>query len=347
MAQRLLFLGLLLLCLSGGARAGEMRPCTDPTVFEGAALNALILPYRVDGPPPSQALQAASRQISALVHLEVLMGLLKYGSVGAKDLLAVPGRVCDVEQVLAQVTQAGGRGALRQGQVLLLVWGRLFEQQGELYVQSYLRFLRQGRSGPEPELLNFSVQKEQSRLVLAAGLPSQALAFSPRRISRAELARVDSEFRQAMVLRERPEANAPGRSINFSPDSSFPYWVADARGDWMLIKPMQGGPAGWVRVRGQGEDGDAPWSLRRWLPELAYVDAVAASCACAQPARCRRPSSSGRSAPSRTGCCATRPQCRPIWRRRPGVSAMPCAAGWPGSVASAARRWSDSRRPRP
>src|SRR5512134_1087881 len=37
------------------ARAGDQRPCTDPAVFQGAAVTSFVLPYRYTGklPPPS------------------------------------------------------------------------------------------------------------------------------------------------------------------------------------------------------------------------------------------------------------------------------------------------------
>ena len=261
--------------LAGLSQAGGTEPCDYASVFEHAALNAFVLPYRVDVAQPTPDLQLAGRQISALVHLEVLMSLLKYSSIGAKDLLAQPGQVCDVDKVLARVSQPGKPGSLRRGQGLLMVWGRLFEQQGELYVQSYLRFVRQGATGPQPELLQFNAGAGDAQLKLSAGLPTQALAFAPRRISRAELARVDREFRQAMVLRPAPDAAAQGRSIDFSPHQAFSFTISEARGDWMLIKPTGGGPGGWVKARSQADDAAEQWSLQRWLPELAYVDGVA------------------------------------------------------------------------
>lgn len=274
MHKRILLM-LLAWMLAGACRAGGMEPCAYASVFENAALNAFVLPYRVEGQASTPQLALAGRQISALVHLEVLMSMLKYGSVGAKDLIAEGGQPCDVDQVLARVSRRpGAAGSLRPGQALLMVWGRLFEQGGELYLQSYLRFVRQGAAGPVPESLDVELGEGATRLVLTAGLPAQALAFAPRRISRAELAAVDREFRQAMVLRPQPRAESPGRAIEFSPHEAFSFWVGETRGDWMLIKPMAGGPSGWVKARSAAEEAER-WSLQRWLPELAYVDAVA------------------------------------------------------------------------
>ncbi|MCX2860830.1 hypothetical protein OOZ63_03145 [Paucibacter sp. PLA-PC-4] len=274
MMRRLLYvLVSLLAVLAGPARSAGMEPCSYASVFEGAALNALVLPYQAetrDGRAPPPELQLASRQIAALVHLEVLMGLLKYPSIGAKHLWAEPGEVCDVDVIIGRITRAGAAGALRPGQGAVLVWGRLFEQAGEFYLQSYLRFVRQGGEGSGgSEQLWF----KNGPLQLRGSLPTQAIAFAPRRISRAELAQVDRDFRQAMVLRPRPERSAAGRAIEFSPHQALAFWVSEVRGEWLKLQSQQGGPGGWVHVTSQPQ---AAWSLQRWLPELAYVDAVSA-----------------------------------------------------------------------
>ncbi len=279
MLRNLRIAGLLMLgaALAGPSRAGGVEPCQYASVFPNAALNVMVLPYRFEsasGAPLARELFEGSRQIASLVHLEVLMGLLKYGSIGAKNLLAEAGQLCDVEQVLARVGRPGGPGALKPGQALLLLWGRVFEQGGEFYLQSYLRFVRQGSSGPENERLFVKAGAGADAFELQAGLPAQALGFAPRRISRAELVRIDRDFRQAMLLRQQPRADSPGRSIDFKPHEAFAFWIGEARGDWMQLRPMAGGPSGWVRVRGPDE-ALAPWSLQRWLPELGFVDAVA------------------------------------------------------------------------
>ena len=137
---------LLVVCLGVAvlpAKAMDSRPCSDPAVFPDAAVNALVLPYRAaDGPDQAPPLQSASRQVSALVHLQLLTGMLKYGSIGAVDLIANSARErCDVDDVLFTVSRSGGGGSggatLRPGRAVLVLWGRWFEQGGELYLQSY------------------------------------------------------------------------------------------------------------------------------------------------------------------------------------------------------------------
>lgn len=259
-----------LTALAAPARAAMFnRPCSDPVVFRGAAVNALVLPWRADG--GSAALQAASRQASSLAHLQLLMGMLPLGSVGAVDLVAEPGGVCDVDEVLARVSRGGeSAGRLARGQAVLALWGRLFEQDGELFVQTYLRFSRQGEAGLVPETLALTWGGAE----LKAGLPMQALAFAPRRIRLDDLARIDAASRNALRVRAAPYADSPGVEIGSSPRQSFPYWVTEQRGDWLKLAPMRAGlPQGWVKARSGDEVPD--WSLSRWLPELDYAEAVA------------------------------------------------------------------------
>lgn len=49
------------------ASAGDTRPCSEPAVFQGAAVNSFVLPYRYVGNRPTAELEQASRQIAALV----------------------------------------------------------------------------------------------------------------------------------------------------------------------------------------------------------------------------------------------------------------------------------------
>ena len=264
----------LALTLATPARAAMFnRACSDPVVFRGAAVNALVLPWRVDGNSP--ALQAASRQISSLAHLQLLMAMLPIGSVGAVDLLAERGAVCDVDEVLERVSRIGVEGGtLAPGQAVVAIWGRLFEQDGELFVQTYLRFARQGQGAGASGLTAERLALTWGGAALQAALPMQALAFAPRRIALADLARIDAACRAALRVRAMPDLASPGVAFGASARESFPYWITDSRGDWLQLAPMRPGlPAGWVQAR--AGEGQPEWSLARWLPELAYAEAVA------------------------------------------------------------------------
>jgi hypothetical protein len=178
-----------------------------------------------------------------------------------------------VEEVLLRVSRGGVQGGtLAPGQAVLAIWGRLFEQDGELFVQTYLRFARQGADGQG--LVPERIGLHWAGAELQAGLPMQALAFAPRRITLADLARIDAACRDALRVRPTPDAASPGVEIGASARQSFPYWITESRGDWLRLEPMRPGlPTGWVRAR--AGEGQPDWSLSRWLPELAYAEAVA------------------------------------------------------------------------
>lgn len=263
---------LLALATPGLALGGAQRPVDDPAVFPGAAVSSFVLPYRYEGTAPTPERVRAGREISALVHLEILFSMLKYGAVGGTDLVAKGNEPYDVDEVIGKVAYGSGPGALRPGQTLVVTWGRLFEQGDDLYVQSYVRFFRRGSQGPEAETLKLKLEGTGTSLELTGTLPAQSVAFPPRRIGKSDLAKVGEEFRRAMAVRPQPDLNAKGTSIDFDPDRMFPYGVTKTEGDWMWIEPFDRGPRGWVRARLGGSPGE--WSLVRWLPELSYIDAV-------------------------------------------------------------------------
>ena len=259
------------------AYAGAQLPCESARVFQGAAVNSFVLPYRYVGSKNPEAFQTLSRHIASLVHLELLFSMLKYGAVGATNLVTARDRQCNVDTVIGRVAIGGGPGALRRGHTLVLVWGRLFVQHDQLYLQTYVRFLRKGESRPVPETISVQLKGEGLNLRLGAALPTQSLAFPPRRISTADLAKVTSEFKKAMVVRQTPTLkDNTGRSIDFAPNRPFPYYVSKTvqnnEGRWMWIQPMTGGPAGWVLA--SSFDKPNTWSLQRWMPELYFIDAI-------------------------------------------------------------------------
>lgn len=272
--RRLVATWLLMLSLAAPAHAGMFaRSCSEPVVFRGAAVNALVLPWRVDVGLGASApgLPAAGRQVSSLAHLQLLMGMLPLGSIGAVDLLSEGGAICDVDEVLKRVSREGVEsGTLAPGQAVVVIWGRLFEQDGDLFVQTYLRFSRQGAEGLAPERLSLTWGGTQ----LQARLPMQALAFAPRRIRLDDLARIDAATRAALRVHDTPDAATAGVAFPSSPREGLPYWITGQRGDWLQLQPMRAGlPAGWVRAR-SGDEIPA-WSLSRWLPELDYALGVA------------------------------------------------------------------------
>ncbi|MCI0615990.1 hypothetical protein L0244_23645, partial [bacterium] len=86
--------------------AVAIRPaekCFTPSVFPGAAINVIILPYSTE--TPTHQLGESAQKFTMLMQLEILFSLLKYESVGVTRLVATPQQMksgeCGPENVLA------------------------------------------------------------------------------------------------------------------------------------------------------------------------------------------------------------------------------------------------------
>ena len=102
----------------------------------------MVLPFRYAGTEERRELTETGQRLTRLVQFEILLSMVKYGSVAAVALHESEPGGCDAVDVLEQVRLEPGHG-------LILVWGRLFEQQDQIYVQTYVRFLRGERSEDE------------------------------------------------------------------------------------------------------------------------------------------------------------------------------------------------------
>jgi hypothetical protein len=221
------------------AEAGANNvPCADPFIFRDAAVNVVVLPYHstVPGTP-----EGAGERLATLVQLELLRAIAPFGSVGAVQLQG-PREECQPDRVLTRVL-----ARMTAGHGLVLVWGRVFEQDGAVHVQTYCRFLRKGAD----ERVDVEIGGETF-----VGRPSApAFAYDPRRITREELAGVERGFTSATRVFDRPGEGPSAQTLpTFRPVS---YLITDIQG-------------GWIKARGARED----WALERLMPELTVIEAV-------------------------------------------------------------------------
>jgi hypothetical protein len=263
MKGALLLVALVLLAPARGFAIAVQVPCDAPSVFSDAALNVVVLPY--SQPATLRNADArAGRQLASLVELEAMLSVVKFGSVGLVQL--VGDQRCTPEAVLDKLLGRvkGAREQLKPGNALVLVWGRIFESGGALYLQSYLRFLRRGT------LEGFSLSLEGRPLI--GRLTSQALGCPPRKVTLDDIAAISQQFASATLLRTSPEMGAAFVPI---PDDGGPYSfrITEVRGDWVQLEPMADErrlPRGWVRARSD----DPQWPLRRRMPEMGLVEGI-------------------------------------------------------------------------
>lgn len=251
------------------AWAVGVLPCDQPMAFEDAAVNVIVLPYRYDAPDRSARpdLVEMGEQLAALAQVEILFSALKYQSIGAVRLSATGRGLCDPDEVIGRVTHGGFR-AVKPGNGLVVLWGRTYVEGEQIYLQSYVRFLRRDVD----ETVTVEVPTGGGATIKLLGrLPTQALALPPRVITRADLQAIEAAARHSLVVRPTRDEAADGTPIDIHPHTPFMYSVVDVDGDWVRLQSIVGGASGWVRAR---TDGDG-WALRRFLPELGYVDALA------------------------------------------------------------------------
>jgi hypothetical protein len=257
--------------LAPAARAGApMVSCDHPFVFSNAKVNAVILPYTYSG-EAERPLSVAAQKLSGLIYLNTLFSLLKFQSIGAVQLTAsepAERARCTDKVVLNKLIgkSPGAQAQLRPGGGLVIIWGRLYEEGDDIYVQSYVRFLRRDVA----EEIQFKAGKQ----IFRAALVSQAIAFPPRKLSIADLNHIAEEDKRSSGIRNVPDLNAPSRPlpVSTSPyDPPFGYSITEIRGDWMKVVPFEPEyPGGWVLGRFK----DSEWSLTRKIPEIDYLEAL-------------------------------------------------------------------------
>jgi hypothetical protein len=266
---------LLIICPTHGIQAGQLGiKCTEPAVWEGAAVNAVILPYTYTG-HGQKPLSETAKELTLLVQMDVLFSMLKYGGVGTTVLSTrkIPSQQvreeCTAEVVTDKVLGRipGARSQIKPGTGVVILWGYIYEEGKDVFVQSYLRFLRRNA----PDRISLTINSNVPLPMKFTGqLPDQAFAFAPKRLTVDELKEIGRAFRQSSMVRYHPNPSARGEKMWLDPDLPFQYRVTDARNGWMKIESYGPGPSGWVQA--QVNIDEAP--LSRKLPELCFVEGV-------------------------------------------------------------------------
>ena len=288
---------LVILLFARLAQAGmPHRDCRFPMVFEGAAVNVVVLPYSYAG--NNYPLTDLGNRLSLLVKLDVLSHILEYGSVGAVQMEMPEGvpkddRSCLPETVLPillgtrppnmalATTFADTRGSvnvLRPGHGLVLVWGQLYEEGDDIFVQTYARFLRRD--------IDETITFQAGGSSFSAKPSAQLLAFTPQKFTQSELKQIEDSYRRADYVRDQPNDTAPGDQLpplvakcaGYGCDDSpvhAGFYVQEKRGEWIRIQymdPTQGQrKEGWIHSAG----GLAGEPLDKILPELKFIEGCA------------------------------------------------------------------------
>jgi hypothetical protein len=292
------FVTMLVLLLSARlAQAGAVHlDCRHPVVFQGAAVNVVVLPYVYAG--DDHSLSNVGNRLSLLIKLDVLSHILDYGSVGAVQMEMPPGTPandppCVPETVLPILlgtrppspTLYGlladnpeAKNTLRSGHGLVLVWGLLYEEGDDFFVQTFARFLRRD--------VDETIKFQAGGSSISAKPSFQSLAFTPQKFTRSELQEIEDSYRRADYVRDQPNDNARGEQLPLlaakcaganCDDSAIHagFYVKEKRGEWIRIQYMDLAKdrrkEGWIHAAG----GLSGTPLDKILPELKFIEGCA------------------------------------------------------------------------
>ena len=273
---RAVFLTTMMALACGSAFAVRAhQDCRDPSVFEGADVNIVVLPYVSTG-DPNPVLNELGQRLALLIKLDAFAHVLDYGSLGATQMEVPPGadvRTCIPQVVIPKLLgRVPGASALTpKGKGLIIVWGVLYEEDDDIIVQSYVRFVRRGTS----ESIGFQVSQYQ----FSAQPSSQVVAFTPRALKKSLLAQIEASYQRADVVHKEPRDDSEGeplprpvaKCIACAGELTPGYEVIEQKGEWIHVRWMSLGSQrqsdGWIHAAGSfaGE------SLGRVLPELHFI----------------------------------------------------------------------------
>jgi len=262
-------LALAILLCAGRAEAGLMSSCDEPAVFPGAALNVVVLPYKADR-AVGRPLRGPARDLGLLLQLNSLLTLGRYGSLGAVYLHSREDRDdCPEELVEDQLLdrKPGAGTVVEPGKALILLWGRIYQEGPDIYLQTYLRFLRRREvDGVERRLPDGA-----GGGVFRAHTPVQQVAFPPRRLTEADLLRIESEFQKAARIYARPSEDAASEPLPVESRAPVAFRVDRVKDGWLQVSGESIGTGKWLKARIDPRE----WPLRQRMPELDFLDAVA------------------------------------------------------------------------
>lgn len=244
---------------------GMLTPCSTPSMFPGTAVTVFVFPY-VDhtSVESAQSESVVGTDLAGLIQTDTLLAISRLGNVAAIRLLGTP-RQCQPAQVLADLISAFGSRDSRNG--IVMVWGRIFKVDNELYVQSYASFQRFRFQDPGE-----MIELPFGGATLVGRLASQTIAFAPRHVSSVDLEQIKARYAQANIVHDQPDEASAGKPLlTMFPNAQRPaYYLTETRGDWIHIR-AQSGQDGWLLAR--AVVGDALLTSR--LPEMKFVEGVA------------------------------------------------------------------------
>jgi hypothetical protein len=253
------------------AHAGAISACGgQPFAFRDADVNVVILPYFQSGLSP-RSLNGLGSQLALLVKLETLYRAMTYDRWG---IVLLTGRKeeCDAERIATDLLLTN---MIRPGGRLIMVWGKLYQQDQDVYVQTFAKTYRNPPSGEKVAPPELGMQLGGKTFLGRIG--GDEFAFPPEQLPIKVMDAIADNFRKAVFVYDKPDVNSNKHPI---PLDQFRK-CDNCQG--ALAFTVQGREGNWIHVKGQGNwvgDGyllahlDEANSLDRQMPEIGFLQGL-------------------------------------------------------------------------
>jgi hypothetical protein len=239
-----------------------------PFAFKNAEVNVVILPYFQSGASPRE-LNGLGSQLALLIKLETLYRAMAYDHWGIV-LLAGTREECDPERIAHNLFWMK---QIHPGGLLIMVWGKLYQQDDDVYVQTFMKFYRNalpGESAPPPDFaIDIAGKRFQGRF------EGREFAFPPEQLPIAVMNGVADNFKKAVFLYDAPQLSSRKTPLPLDDfrkcdtcQNALAFTVQGRTGDWVHVKARDGRDGYLLAHREEGA------SLNQNLPEVGFLEGL-------------------------------------------------------------------------
>jgi hypothetical protein len=251
-------------------QAGAFAPCSNsPFAFRDAEVNVVVLPYFQAGPSQHE-LNGLGSQLALLVKLETLYRAMAYDHWGIVLLTGNQER-CDPEKIAGQLLA----GKIKPGGRLIIVWGKLYQQDEDVYVQTFAKFYR----NPLPTTSDTSAPSGISVQIggksFEGKISNEEFAFPPEQLPISVMNTIAENFQKAVFVYDAPDLNSRKDPIPLDQlrkcdhcADALAFTVEGRLGDWIHVK-MQNGRDGYLAAHPTREA-----ALDQHLPEVIFLQGL-------------------------------------------------------------------------
>lgn len=249
--------------------------CHEAAISKASSINLITFKYTsrsVEGRDSSLAsaldLNKMAQQLNLLIKTDTLLttgydGLAVTGSIEEID------QACSPESLLNSLVKPE-KNLVSPGQALLMLYGRIYQEGQDIFLQSYLRRVRfpDDAVKPAPDLLKLTLKDADGQsVVFSSSIPGDVIVFPPRRILVSQLEQIAELASQAARLYSQRDAAASSVPLSIDREDASTYIVSEVDpSGWHKILSSPDKVNGWIK-----SDVYSDGLLHQLMPELDFI----------------------------------------------------------------------------